>query len=245
MSKPEHLMSQDTFEKHGGHSCPVCRSKSIEVEPGTLTADGEFTWDDVQCSDCDSTWREFFRCIEYGKLVVGDRLKSSLCSQCGRGLGEHSEEGDCPDTEPKTDELYVLVNLAHQTGQAYVMTDGDECIAYPTVEAAVTAQKRIFCESEEHTPETARLFKLVPVPPTDVAAARLPDQQPNGWFVATVPSAGKEGETILEIEKDDAAGVFESDADAIDHVMHQACREADPEARAAIREIVESWSDAP
>ena len=245
MPKPEHLMSQDTFEKHGGHSCPVCRSKSIEVEPGTLTADGEFTWDDVQCSDCDSTWREFFRCIEYGKLVVGDRLKSNLCSQCGRTFVEHNGEGDCPDTQPESDELYVLVNLAHPTGQPYVMADGDECVAYPNVEAATTAQTRILAEGENHTPETARLFKLMPVSPTDVAAAGPSEQQLCGWFVATVPGAGKEGETILEIERDDAAGVFESDADALDHVMHQACREADPEARAAIREIVESWSDAP
>ena len=244
MSKPEHLMSQDTFEKHGGHSCPVCHSKSIEVEPGTLTADGELAWDDVQCHGCGSTWRELFRCIEYGKLVIGEKLKTKLCSQCGRALGEHNEEGECPATESESDELYVLVNLTHPTGQAYVMADGDECVAYPDVEAAATAQRRILAGSEEHTVETARLFKLVPVPATDVAAVKASDHPPSGWFVATVPGAGKEGETILEIEKDDEAGVFESDADAIDHVMHLACREADPEARAAIREVVGSWDNA-
>ena len=243
MPKPDHLMSQETFEQHGGHSCPVCRSANLEVEARTLKAEGEITWDDVQCLDCGSTWREFFRCIEYGKLVVGEKLKSNLCSQCDRAFGEHNEEGYCPDTGPESDELYVLVNLTHPTGQPYVMADGDECVAYPSAEAAATAQRRILSEGENHTPETARLFRLVPVSPTDIAAVEL-EQQSNGWFVATVPGAGKEGETILEIEKDDEAGVFESDADAIDHVMHLACREADPEARAAIREVVGSWDNA-
>ena len=80
----------------------------------------------------------------------------------------------------------------------------------------------------------------------DLVEEVLPEdrQQDKGWILATVLNAGASGENVLEIERDDAAGVFESDADAVDHVMHLACREADPEARAAIREIVESWNQA-
>lgn len=67
--------------------------------------------------------------------------------------------------------------------------------------------------------------------------------QRKGWILATAMSAGPNGENVLEIHKHDEAGVFESDADALGHVMHLACREADLEARAAIQKVVSSWND--
>ena len=102
MSKPNSLMSQDTFEKYGGHCCPVCRSNNVEVEPGTLTADGDLAWDDVECNDCGSTWREFFHGTEYGSLDISDKLKNEPCAHCGKAFAKHDEEGLCP--EPRTEE---------------------------------------------------------------------------------------------------------------------------------------------
>ena len=101
MCEPDDLMSQDTFERRGGHWCPVCRSSHVEVEPGTLTADGEYASDHVTCGDCASAWREYFRCIAYGKLVVGDSMKDKPCAHCRRPLGAHDEEGQCPTPEPE------------------------------------------------------------------------------------------------------------------------------------------------
>ena len=92
------LMSQDSFEKRGGSCCPVCHSSNVEVEPGTLTADGDVAWDDVVCNDCASSWRELFRCTEYTQLSVGDNLSDQSCARCGQPLGEHDDTGQCPTT---------------------------------------------------------------------------------------------------------------------------------------------------
>ncbi len=62
------------------------------------------------------------------------------------------------------------------------------------------------------------------------------------WDVFDLDSLG-----ILEIQKDESgvftqAGLwFHTDAEAVVHVMNLACRWANPVARAAIRQLVNSW----
>ena len=66
-------------------------------------------------------------------------------------------------------------------------------------------------------------------------------RQRKGWLLATAMNARPNNEDVLEIQRNDETGAFKSDTDALGHVMHLACREADHDARTAIRKIVEAW----
>ncbi len=250
MSTTHTLMSQESFEKYGGSCCPVCQSDNVEVEPGTLTADGDVAWDDVACHDCASTWRELFRCSEYTQLVVGDGLKDQPCKHCGQALGEHNGDGQCPTDGECTKEALQDAAAQLQASLPFVAVhatpDGPTTAnAFDDLDAA-----REWCQSQLDDPcdtpeselpdEMACIYQdgelVEQITPGDAERGK-------GWILATAVSAGPNGQNVPEIQKRDEAGVFESDTDALGHVMRLACRKADPEARAAMREIVASWDE--
>ena len=81
--------------------------------------------------------------------------------------------------EPKTGDLYVIVNMRHPLGTLYVMGVDGENMAHAGLEAAAKEWKFIHSYHPQHTVKTARVFKLAHVSLDAVQAAldNVPDDE--------------------------------------------------------------------
>ena len=81
--------------------------------------------------------------------------------------------------QPKTGDLYVIVNMAHPLGTMYVMGVDGENMAHHGLEAAAREWQFIHSYHPQHTVKTARVFKLAPVSLDAVQAAldSVPDDE--------------------------------------------------------------------
>jgi len=54
------FLISERYVRSGGTKCPVCDSDNIENK-ANLEADNGIDWQDVECMDCNATWRDEYK----------------------------------------------------------------------------------------------------------------------------------------------------------------------------------------
>jgi hypothetical protein len=76
------MMNDKEYIEHGGARCPNCRGKKIEGD-GALQSDAGCVWQEIKCTECDSTWQDVYELTGYDKLINPDEtVKVQYCQGC-------------------------------------------------------------------------------------------------------------------------------------------------------------------
>ncbi len=58
-------MTGRRYAKQGGNVCPFCRSRNVKVSGAIMPDDRDGATLDVDCSDCNRSWRNVYRLVGY------------------------------------------------------------------------------------------------------------------------------------------------------------------------------------
>lgn len=103
------------YQKVSGNRCPLCESSHIIAHP--FNADGLSAWRDVECTECEETWREMFSMQNIDILELGEKKEN-------HNFGSHIDKAEAQQTGG-----YVMVDYLTLT-DGFRIGVSDECISY-------------------------------------------------------------------------------------------------------------------
>lgn len=63
------ITTSEEYARTGGVCCPVCGEHAIEGGPIEIDAGG--AWQNITCTECESTWTDQYNLCGYDMLEVG------------------------------------------------------------------------------------------------------------------------------------------------------------------------------
>lgn len=64
------MLTEEEYVRKSGLICPVCLSD--QIEGSTIEIDDGYAWQNVNCTDCKSTWKDTYTLHDYDNLEIGD-----------------------------------------------------------------------------------------------------------------------------------------------------------------------------